>query len=60
MRAPRTGLAALWVLPFRGAVNHLREHTPENIRFHCVIRGGGNPPNGVPEYARIGGLRPRR
>lgn len=35
------------------AVNYLREHVPENIRIHCVIRDGGNAPNVVPEYAKI-------
>ncbi|MFW6159118.1 MAG: amidohydrolase, partial [Planctomycetota bacterium] len=35
------------------AVNYLREHVPENVRIHCVIRDGGNAPNVVPEYARI-------
>jgi len=35
------------------AVNYLREHVPENVRIHCVIRDGGNAPNVVPEYAKI-------
>ncbi len=35
------------------AVNYLREHVPDNVRIHSVIREGGNAPNVVPEYARI-------
>ncbi len=35
------------------AVNYLREHIPENVRIHSVIRDGGQAPNVVPEYARI-------
>ena len=35
------------------AVNYLREHVPDNVRIHCVIRDGGKAPNVVPEYARI-------
>ncbi len=35
------------------AVNYLREHVPDNVRIHCVIREGGSAPNVVPEYARI-------
>jgi aminobenzoyl-glutamate utilization protein B len=35
------------------AVNYLREHTPDNIRIHSVIRQGGSAPNVVPEYAKI-------
>ncbi len=35
------------------AVNYLREHVPDNVRIHCVIRDGGNAPNVVPEHARI-------
>jgi aminobenzoyl-glutamate utilization protein B len=35
------------------AANYLREHVPENVRMHCVIREGGNAPNVVPESARI-------
>lgn len=35
------------------AVNYLREHVPENIRIHCVIRDGGDAPNVVPAYAKV-------
>jgi aminobenzoyl-glutamate utilization protein B len=35
------------------AANYLREHVPENVRIHCVIREGGGAPNVVPAYARI-------
>jgi len=35
------------------AANYLREHVPDHVRIHCVIRDGGNAPNVVPEYARI-------
>jgi len=35
------------------AANYLREHVPDNVRMHCVLRQGGNAPNVVPEYARI-------
>jgi len=35
------------------AVNYLREHVPENVRIHCVVRDGGHAPNVVPEYAKI-------
>lgn len=35
------------------AANYLREHVPDNVRMHSVIRQGGNAPNVVPEYARI-------
>ena len=35
------------------AANYLREHVPENVRIHCVIRGGGDAPNVVPAYAKV-------
>jgi aminobenzoyl-glutamate utilization protein B len=35
------------------AANYLREHVPDNVRMHCVIRDGGSAPNVVPETARI-------
>ena len=35
------------------AANYLREHVPENVRIHSVIRDGGDAPNVVPAYARI-------
>ncbi|MFT5090643.1 MAG: aminobenzoyl-glutamate utilization protein B [Candidatus Latescibacterota bacterium] len=35
------------------AANYLREHVPENVRIHCVIRNGGDAPNVVPGYAKI-------
>ncbi len=35
------------------AANYMREHVPDNVRMHSVIREGGNAPNVVPEYARI-------
>ncbi len=35
------------------AANYLREHVPENVRIHCVIRDGGDAPNVVPARARI-------
>ena len=35
------------------AANYLREHVPENIRIHCVIRDGGDAPNVVPAYAKV-------
>ena len=35
------------------AVNYLREHVPDNVRIHSVIREGGMAPNVVPEHARI-------
>jgi len=34
------------------AANYLREHVPENVRLHMVIRDGGDAPNVVPGYAR--------
>ncbi len=34
------------------AANYLREHVPENVRIHAVIRHGGDAPNVVPAYAR--------
>ena len=34
------------------AANYLREHVPENVRIHCVIRDGGDAPNVVPAYAK--------
>lgn len=34
------------------AVNYLREHVPENVRIHSVIRNGGDAPNVVPAYAK--------
>ena len=37
---------------FDVAVNYLREHVPENIRLHGVIRSGGDAPNVVPAYAK--------
>jgi aminobenzoyl-glutamate utilization protein B len=35
------------------AANYLREHVPENVRLHSVIRDGGDAPNVVPAYAKI-------
>ncbi len=35
------------------AANYLREHVPENVRMHCVIRNGGDAPNVVPAYAKV-------
>ncbi|NKB70503.1 MAG: peptidase dimerization domain-containing protein [Candidatus Latescibacteria bacterium] len=35
------------------AANYLREHVPENVRIHSVIRNGGDAPNVVPAYAKI-------
>jgi len=34
------------------AANYLREHVPENVRIHSVIRDGGDAPNVVPAYAK--------
>lgn len=34
------------------AGNYLREHVPENVRIHSVIRDGGDAPNVVPAYAK--------
>ncbi len=34
------------------AANYLREHVPENVRIHSVIRHGGDAPNVVPAYAK--------
>lgn len=33
------------------AANYLREHIPENVRIHSIIRDGGEAPNVVPGYA---------
>ena len=33
------------------AVNYLREHVPENVRIHAIVRDGGLAPNVVPDYA---------
>ena len=35
------------------AANYLREHVPENVRIHCVIRDGGYAPNVVPAYTKV-------
>ena len=35
------------------AANYLREHIPDNVRVHCVVREGGGAPNVVPAHARI-------
>lgn len=35
------------------SANYLREHVPENVRIHSVIRNGGDAPNVVPAYAKI-------
>ena len=35
------------------AANYLREHVPENVRIHCVIRDGGDAPNVVPALSLI-------
>lgn len=35
------------------SANYLREHVPENVRLHSVIRDGGDAPNVVPAYAKI-------
>jgi aminobenzoyl-glutamate utilization protein B len=51
---PESGRSALdAALLMDVAVNYLREHTPDNIRIHSVIREGGSAPNVVPEYAKI-------
>jgi aminobenzoyl-glutamate utilization protein B len=34
------------------AANYLREHVPENVRIHMVVREGGDAPNVVPAAAR--------
>ncbi|MHC4914537.1 MAG: amidohydrolase [Planctomycetota bacterium] len=34
------------------AANYLREHVPENVRMHMVVRDGGDAPNVVPAYAK--------
>jgi len=34
------------------AANYLREHIPENVRIHSVVRDGGDAPNVVPAYAK--------
>jgi aminobenzoyl-glutamate utilization protein B len=35
------------------AANYLREHVPENVRIHSVIREGGDAPNVVPAFAKL-------
>jgi len=35
------------------SANYLREHVPENVRIHSVIRNGGDAPNVVPAYSKI-------
>ncbi len=34
------------------AANYLREHVPENVRIHMVVRRGGDAPNVVPARAQ--------
>jgi len=52
--APEKGRSALDAAVLMDvAVNYLREHVPENVRIHCVIRDGGSAPNVVPEHAKI-------
>ena len=49
-----TGRSALdGVMLMDVAANYLREHVPENVRIHSVIRDGGDAPNVVPAYAKI-------
>ncbi|MDA0745106.1 MAG: peptidase dimerization domain-containing protein [bacterium] len=49
-----TGRSALdGVMLMDIAANYLREHVPENVRIHSVIRNGGDAPNVVPAYAKI-------
>lgn len=37
---------------FDVSLNYLREHIPENVRIHTVIKDGGVAPNVVPDYAK--------
>lgn len=49
-----TGRSALdGVMLMDVAANYLREHVPENVRIHCIIRNGGDAPNVVPAYAKV-------
>ncbi len=49
-----TGRSALdGVMLMDVAANYLREHVPENVRIHCVIRDGGDAPNVVPAKAKV-------
>jgi len=38
---------------FDVAANYLREHIPETMRIHMVVRDGGDAPNVVPAYAKV-------
>ena len=49
--AGRSALDGVMVMDV--AANYLREHVPENVRIHCVIRNGGDAPNVVPAYAKV-------
>jgi len=41
------------VMLFDVAANYLREHIPETMRIHMVVRDGGDAPNVVPAYAKV-------
>ncbi len=52
--APDSGRSALdAAILFDVSANYLREHVPEAVRLHSVIRSGGDAPNVVPAYSRI-------
>lgn len=51
---PDLGRSALdAAILFDVSANYLREHVPEAVRLHSVIRSGGDAPNVVPAYSRI-------
>lgn len=52
--APDRGRSALdGVEAMNDMVNLLREHVPEESRFHYVITRGGEAPNVVPDFAEV-------
>jgi aminobenzoyl-glutamate utilization protein B len=52
--APEQGRSALDAVELTNhAAQLLREHTPEESRFHHVITAGGNAPNIVPNFAEV-------
>ncbi len=50
--APEKGINALdGVLLTYTGINALRQHIPDNVRIHGIIKHGGDAPNTIPDYA---------
>jgi len=52
--APHLGISALDAVELMNVgTNYLREHVPQETRFHYVTTSGGKEPNVVPSYAEV-------